>query len=121
MESVNGDYKIIEINTRVPASVHGAYISGVNYPEMIIRDAEGVDVTCRKEVGNVMRFAGLDVMWFVFSPERFSFKPSWFKFLGRNVFYQDGSWRDPLPMIAGVLSGVVKYMNPEFRKSKLKK
>ena len=121
MESVNGDYKIIEINTRVPASVHGAYISGVNYPEMIIRDAEGVDVTCRKEVGNVMRFAGLDVMWFVFSPERFSFRPSWFKFFGRNVFYQDGSWRDPLPMIAGVLSGVVKYMNPEFRKSKLKK
>ena len=121
MESVTGEYKIIEINTRVPASVHGAYISGVNYPEMIICDAEGVDVVCRKEVGNVMRFAGLDVMWFVFSPERFSFRPTWFKFFGQNVFYQDGSWKDPLPMIAGVLSGVVKYMNPEFRKAKLKK
>ena len=58
-------------------------------------------------------------MWFLMSPQRFSFKPSWFKFWGKEVSYHDGSWCDPIPMIAGSLQGVVKYLNPNFRKAKL--
>ena len=38
MESKSGEYKVIEINPRVPASIHAAYIAGVNYPEMIVHD-----------------------------------------------------------------------------------
>ncbi|WP_297905641.1 ATP-grasp domain-containing protein [uncultured Parabacteroides sp.] len=120
MEDKTGEYKIIEINPRVPASIHAAYISGINYPEMIIADLENREIrTYSNYYGKEMRFWGLDVMWFLFSPQRFSFRPSWFKFFGRNVFYQDGSWRDPLPMLMGCLQGVIKYMNPQFRKSKL--
>ena len=73
------------------------------------------------KTGMQVRWLGLDVMWFVFSNKRFTFKPTWFKFFGKNVSYQDGSWNDPLPMFAGMLAGVVKYMNPNFRKSKLNK
>lgn len=68
-----------------------------------------------------VRWFGLDVMWFLMSSERFSFKPSWFKFFGKNIYYHDGSFRDPMPMIAGCLAGVIKYLNPSFRKAKLNK
>lgn len=120
MESKNGDYKIIEINPRVPASIHAAYISGINYPEIIIKDLTNKQIPSYKTNKNKsMRFGGLDVMWFIFSPKRFSFKPSWFKFFGKNISYQDGSIKDPLPMVMGIISGVLKYLNPSFRKSKL--
>lgn len=76
MERKNGDLLIIEINPRVPASIHGAYISGVNFPQMIVEDAMGeLMTTYDNKAGKAMRFMGLDVMWFVFSKDRFSFKP----------------------------------------------
>lgn len=122
MESKTGEFKLIEINPRVPASIHAAYISGINYPEIMIADyaSEAIPAFSYQN-GKAMRFWGLDVMWFLFSPERFRFRPSWFKFFGKNIYYQDGSIKDPLPMIMGCLQGVVKYMNPQFRKGKLNK
>lgn len=120
MESKSGEYKIIEINPRVPASVHAAYITGVDYSEMIVRDIKGEQIPIYTyHAGKVLRFWGLDVMWFIFSPQRFRFRPSWFKFFGNNVFYQDGSLKDPLPMLMGCLQGILKYMNPQFRRGKL--
>ena len=121
MESKSGEYKVIEINPRVPASIHAAYIAGVNYPEMIVHDMKDEPIlTYTYHIGKVLRFWGLDVMWFIFSPQRFSSHPSCFCFLGKNIFYQDGSLKDPLPMLMGILSGLVKYLNPSFRKSKLR-
>lgn len=121
-EQGTNDLKILEINARIPASIHSAYVSGVNFPRMIVEDALKLPVNTYKYIpGKEVRFFGLDVMWFLFSPERFKFKPSWFKFWGRNVYYQDGSTKDPFPMFMGCLEGVTKYLNPSFRKSKLKK
>lgn len=122
MESKAGEYKIIEINPRVPASIHAAYVSGVNYPAMIMDDIKGQLISSYDyHSGRSLRFWGLDVMWFLFSSQRFSYRPSWFKFFGKDVFYQDGSFKDPLPMLMGCLQGVIKYMNPQFRKGKLSK
>ena len=119
-EKETGDLKIIEINPRIPASIHGAYVSGVNFPEIIVRDILGLPIqSSLYSPGKSLRFMGLDFMWFLFSPKRFSFRPSWFKFWGRNIFYQDGSMKDSLPMIIGCVSGILKYLRPEFRKSKL--
>ncbi len=121
METKQGEYKIIEINPRVPASIHAAYVSGVDYSEMMLCDAKDLEIPhYNYQPNKALRFWGLDVMWFIFSKDRFRFRPSWFRFWGENVFYQDGSKQDPLPMIAGVLSGVLKYLNPEYRKSKIK-
>ena len=122
LESINHDYKIIEINPRIPASIHAAYISGINYPEMIVNDCleKKIPVYNYRKY-NFLRFFGLDVMWFLFSPKRFSFRPSWFHFWGHDIFYQDGSIKDPLPMIFGCLQGIIKYLNPQFRKGKLQK
>ena len=117
----SGKYKIIEINPRVPSSLQGAFASGVDFAKCYLSDIFGEE--CPKfnyKEGQQIRWFGLDVMWFLMSPQRFSFKPSWFNFWGKNVSYHDGSWSDPLPMIAGCLEGVKKYLNPSFRKAKLK-
>jgi len=86
----NGEYKIIEINARVPASLRGAAISGVNFPEIIVNDAMGNDVPVYTySPGKTMRYMGLDLMWFLKSPNRFHTTPCWFNFFGKDIYYQD--------------------------------
>lgn len=119
-DELTKELKIIEINPRVPSSLQGAVAAGVDFARFIISDLFGgmsPDV-CYKE-GQQVRWFGLDVLWFVFSKDRFRFKPSWFRFWGKNVSYCDGSWGNPLPMLAGCLSGFLKYLDPNVRKVKL--
>lgn len=119
LEKGEGDYKIIEINPRVPASLRGAEISGVNFPEIIVSDVlEGKLPSYNYQTGKYLRFLGLDLAWFVASPLRFKCKPSWFKFFGKNLYYEDGGWRDLPSMIAYLWSGIKKQLSPSFRKSK---
>lgn len=115
------ELKIIEINPRVPSSLQAAFAAGVDFSKVFVADEFDEPMPeFEYQTGKQVRWMGLDVMWFIFSKDRFKFKPSWFKFFGKNVSYQDGVWNDPLPMLAGMFAGVVKYMNPEFRKAKLK-
>lgn len=116
-----GELKIIEINPRVPSSLQASFAAGIDFGKVYLADL--FDQQMPKfdyKTNRQVRWFGLDVMWFLFSHNRFKFKPSWFNFFGRNVSYHDGAWNDPLPMIAGIFAGIVKYLNPEFRKSKLK-
>ena len=116
-----GTLNIIEINPRVPSSFQAAFAAGVDFGKCFVSDnLYHIDTDFNYKEGQQIRWMGLDVMWFFFSRERFHFKPSWFRFWGKNVSYQDGCWRDPLPMISGMLAGVVKYLNPSFRQAKLK-
>lgn len=117
-----GELKIIEINPRVPSSLQASFAAGVNFGEIFVEEylGEGKHKEYQYKADQQVRWFGLDVMWFLMSPQRFSYRPSWFRFWGKNVSYHDGCWSDPLPMIAGCLQGVVKYLNPSFRKAKLK-
>lgn len=86
----NDEYKIIEINPRVPASLRGAAISGINFPEIIVSDVMGLETPSSPYYpGKVMRYMGLDIMWFLKSPNRFRTRPSWFNFFGKCIYYQD--------------------------------
>lgn len=117
-----GELKIIEINPRVPSSLQGSAAAGVDFGKVFISDCFGGTLPkFEYKEGQQVRWMGLDVMWFLFSPNRFKFKPSWFRFFGKNVSYHDGSWNNPMPMIAGCLAGFLKYLDPEVRKTKLKK
>jgi len=116
------EMKIIEINPRIPASIKAAEISGINYPQVILSDMMGQELPDFRFVpGMILRFFALDMMWFIFSKDRFSTKPSWFDFWNGKLYYQDGSFSDPLPMLSGILAGLTKYLNPKFRKSKFEK
>ena len=117
-----GELKIIEINPRVPSSLQGSAAAGVDFGKVFVVDYFGGEIPdFEYKEGQQVRWMGLDVMWFLFSPDRFKFKPSWFRFFGSNVSYHDGSWSNPLPMLAGCLAGFLKYLDPEVRKAKLKK
>lgn len=92
----NGEYKIIEINPRVPASLRAAAISGVNFPEIIISDAMGKEIPKSAYTpGKVLRYMGIDIMWLLKSPRRFKVKPSWLSFCGKDIYYQDIYKNDP--------------------------
>lgn len=119
---ITGAFKIIEINPRVPSSLQGSFAAGVNFAECYVKDYLGGEVLpFNYKENQQIRWFGLDVLWFLMSPDRFRFSPSWFSFFGKKISYHDGSWNDPLPMIAGCVEGLIKYANPRFRKSKLKK
>lgn len=119
-DKTTGELKIIEINPRVPSSLQASYAAGVDFGKVFVCDEFNDKVpSFSYETGMQVRWMGLDVMWFLFSKERLNFKPSWFRFFGKNVSYHDGAWNDPFPMVAGMLSGLLKYMDTDFRKSKL--
>lgn len=119
LEKGDGDYKIIEINPRVPASLRSAAISGVNFPDMIVTDLmEGKLKIYDYHTGKYLRYFGLDIAWFMASPQRWSCKPSWFKFFGKGLHYQEGGLHDLPAMWTSMVEGVKKLLNPSFRKSK---
>ena len=121
VDKFTSEPKLIEINPRIPACIHSAFVSGINFPEIIVYDTLDKEIPNQHYIpGKKVRYFAMDVLWFIFSKDRFKIKPSWFKFFEKNLYYQDGSWKDPFTMFAGILMGVVKYLNPNFLKSKVK-
>ena len=108
----NGEYKIIEINPRVPASLRAAAISGVNFPEIIANDALGKVVPEYKyNSGKVLRYMGIDIMWLLKSPNRFHTNPRWLKFFGKDIYYQDIYKQDPSTWWTWLVEGLGKIKN----------
>lgn len=114
LKTSDGEYKIIEINPRVPASVRAAEVSGVNFPMIIVNDIlNHEDISYNYIPNKQLRYLGLDLMWFFASNRRFIVKPSWFKFFGKNLYYQEKG-----AMLFSLLFGIKKILTPSFRKSK---
>ena len=106
LKNDKGEYLIIEMNPRVPASLRAAAVSGVNFPELIVNGCLGLpkrryDYT----PGKKLRYLGLDIMWFINSDKRFSCKPSWFNFFGKDLYYQEGGIKDFKAMCFSLLEG----------------
>lgn len=108
----NGEYKIIEINPRVPASLRAAVVSGVNFPEIIALDAIGGELPSQVYTpGSTLRYMGIDLMWFLKSHRRFSTKPSWFSFIGKSIYYQDIYREDSSTWWTWLIEGLSKITN----------
>ncbi len=105
------EFKIIEINPRVPASLRIAAVAGVNFPQIIVSDMLGEELPTYEYIENrVLRFLGTDLLWFLNSPQRFLFKPSWFSFFGNNVYYQDVYLNDSSTWFSWFTEGVKKFI-----------
>jgi predicted ATP-grasp superfamily ATP-dependent carboligase len=103
------EYKIIEINPRVPASLRAAYISGVNFPETIVQDTLGEEISPNEYTpGKTLRFLGIDLLWFLKNPKRFHASPSWFRFIGKDIYYQDIFWKDRSTWYSWFIIGLKK-------------
>lgn len=118
LDKGNEDYRIIEINPRIPASIRAAEAAGVNFPEMIVSEVLGEEVPAYDyKPGRYLRCLGLDLAWFFHSSRRWRTRPSWFRFF-RNTVYQDGGRRDFWAMAAYLRQGVGKMLSPSFRRKK---
>lgn len=115
----DGVLKIMEINPRVPACVKSAVKAGADYAELYVDYALGKK-TKKYSVksGYTLRHLGFETLWFMQSKDRFHTKPSWFKFWGSKIYYQDCSLKDPFTFVAGSMENIIKLANPAFRKSK---
>jgi D-aspartate ligase len=111
--------KFMEMNPRIPACIRTAFVSGVDFAEIIIDHSLKNPIKKYQYIpGKVLRFLGLDMLWFIKSNSRFKAKPNWFNFFGENVYYQDGSFKDPKPFIFGTINNIGKLFNPKFMKEK---
>ena len=107
-------FKVIEINPRVPASLRAADISGVNFPQIIVSDKLCIslpEITYRP--GMTLRYLGLDILWFFKSKQRFKSKPSWFKFFGKTLYYQDLYIEDKKMSVFMMWEGIKKLFRHE--------
>lgn len=110
---------IMEINPRIPACVRSAFKSGVDYATMIADMTLGKPLRRYNYVpGKRLRHLGFDILWFLKSPDRFKSNPSWFRFFGKNLYYQDWICGDFPAFFWGTWGNFKKQMNPEFRKAK---
>lgn len=114
-----GKLLIMEINPRIPACVRSAFKSGMDYATMI------ADVTTGKALreytyspGKTLRHLGFEVLWFLKSPMRFKCMPCWFKFFGKDIYYQDWIKGNFRAFLCGSWNNIQKQMNPNFRKEK---
>ena len=110
---------IMEINPRIPACVRSAFKSGMDFATMIADATLGLPL--RKYTytpGKRLRHLGFDVLWFLKSPDRLKAKPSWFRFFGKDTYYQDWLKGDFCAFFWGTWGNFKKQMNPEFRKAK---
>lgn len=110
---------IMEINPRIPACVRSTFKSGMDYATMIADTTLGLPLRKYTYVpGKRLRHLGFEVLWFLKSPDRFKAKPSWFRFFGKNIYYQDWLWGDFKAFFWGTWGNFKKQMDPEFRKAK---
>lgn len=113
------EFLIMELNPRLPACVGAAVRGGIDWGQIIVDQILGKEqkhYVYKK--GVVLRHLGFDILWFLKSQNRFKTNPSWFKFFGKNVFYQDYQWADPIPFWIGTLHNIKKLMTPSFRRQK---
>ncbi len=118
-DPASGRFLIMEINPRIPACIRSVFKSGVDYATMIADSTLGRPLReYSYSQGKRLRYLGFDVLWFLKSPERFKAKPSWFKFFGKDLYYQDWVKGDFPAFFFGTWGNFKKQINPEFRKAK---
>ena len=114
-----GELLIMEINPRLPACIGAAINAGINWGQIIVDDYLNYpQKQYAYKKGIALRHLGFDILWFLKSPNRFKTEPTWFKFLGKKVHYQDFCFWDQKPFWIGTYNNIKKLTNPEFKKSK---
>lgn len=116
----SGELLIMELNPRVPACVKTAFAAGIDWATVISSEYMGEPHPAFSKQRDVwLRFLGFEMLWFMNASDRWHTRPNWFKFFGRNIYYQDmNGISDPMPFIRGTLGNVAKQLSPSFRKAK---
>jgi len=114
-----GELLIMEINPRTPACIRSVYKSGIDFATMIADSSLGRPIrNYSYNPGKSLRHLGFDILWFAKCNSRFKANPSWFKFWGKDIYYQDWVKGNFLSFVYGTIGNIQKILNPEFRKAK---
>ncbi len=115
-----GELLIMELNPRLPACTKTAFAAGIDWADVIISEYLGLPHPHYEKTNDIfLRHLGFEMLWFANSDSRFKTNPSWFHFIGRNIYYQDmNGWSDPMPFFYGTYGNIKKQMSKEFRDSK---
>ena len=111
---------IMEINPRIPACIKTAIAAGVDWAEVIVNDCLGLpQKKYGYKEGEYLRHLGFDILWFKNAKDRWHTNPSWFKFFGSHIHYQDMSGlTDPLPFLLGTWHNIKKLFSSDFKQAK---
>ena len=109
--------KLLEINGRIPASIRLSSQCGFNVAKLLLEmayDQEVEQYPTNKAFGQVTRHFHAEIAWFLYSPDRFRSKPSWFSWKkARDVVF----WRDDMkPWFSYTLQKFAGY--GEFKKKR---
>ena len=111
--------KIMELNPRIPACVKSAIVSGIDWGNVIVDDILGnTQNNYTYTPGKFLRFLGFEILWSLKRPDSFKTHPNWFKFFGKNIFYQDLEFTDLKSFLFGTWGNIRKLCNPKFRQTK---
>ena len=104
----DGVAKCMEINGRITASMKICQHVGIPVVKQLLQYAFGEEVEAYTKpipLDYRLRYSQTDFMWFLKSPRRFSFRPSWFS----NKRTTDFIWsiKDPIPYFSYTLSHIL--------------
>jgi D-aspartate ligase len=118
----DGVAKLMEINPRFPRSFRTLWEAGLDYPYELYRLALGEEPReIRDYPADVfLRYMPMDLAWFVRSPERFRARPSFFRFFGKNLHYEEWSSRDPLTGVGCWAALLIDMLDPAMRRARLR-
>ena len=104
----DGIAKLMECNPRFPESLVINVFAGADFPWMVYQLARTgtADPIPGYVEGRVARFLVGDLMWFLHSKDRWTARPSFFKFFGKNLKYYVEQANDPGPTLCYLCDSV---------------
>jgi predicted ATP-grasp superfamily ATP-dependent carboligase len=119
----DGIIKLMEINPRFPESFRATVAAGVDMTKILYQLAMGQTPEKQLEykAGQYNRFLLGDVMWFLKTKEnRLKAKPSFFRFWGKDMYYQLIRKNDFGPIGGYILENMEMLWNKKLRQERLR-
>ncbi len=115
----DGIPKLMEVNPRFWGSLHLAIVSGVDFPYLILKMAEGRNlIRCLlyRWENDVAGFSSVIFSIFLSNPHRFHLDPSFFHFFDPDTSYDIISQEDPLPILGAMATFFTFLYDPEMKR-----
>jgi predicted ATP-grasp superfamily ATP-dependent carboligase len=118
----DGVAKLIEVNPRFTRTIRVLVEAGLDYPFELYRLALGEEPRRLREYESdvFLRYLPADVVWFLKSANRFRARPSFFRFFGARLHYEEWSLADPLTGVGFWGSLLLDMLSPAARKHRLR-
>lgn len=107
--------KLMEINPRIWGSIELARAGGLNFPDAMLKMTAGIPIKsmeAKKGTRSRWLFPG-DIAHFIFNPERFSLRPSFFNFWGENKNVDEIKSFDKMGSMASIICSLLSIFDPE--------